>query len=98
MISKINSIEYSEDAEKDIKEVVDYYNSLDKKLVTSLFKEIKLVEKKVLFSPKIYHIRYKNIRRVNLKKFPFCLFYIIESSKIIVLSVVHEYRDPTFWP
>jgi toxin ParE1/3/4 len=38
-----------------------------------------------------------DIREALLTKFPFCLYYVIESDRIEIISVFHTSRDPQVW-
>lgn len=40
----------------------------------------------------------EKVRRANLKRFPYSVFYQEESKRIVVLSVIHQSRDPHVWP
>ena len=92
------NIEYSLDAELDISEIVSYYEIVDAECVKKFFMDLKRVENFLSISPEIYSVRYKKIRRVNLKKFQFSLFYFLEKDKVVILRVLHQTRDPILWP
>ncbi len=91
-------IEYSLEAELDVSDIVSYYEIVDVSCIKELFIDIKKIEKYILSNPELYAIRYKKIRRVNLKKFPFSFFYFLEKDKVVILRVLHQTRDPKFWP
>lgn len=38
-----------------------------------------------------------DIRRALLRRFPYCVFYIVLSNEIVVLACVHGHRDPKIW-
>jgi len=40
---------------------------------------------------------HQGIRRVVLKKFPFSIFYRLETEGILVLAVAHHSRLPGYW-
>ena len=41
----------------------------------------------------LYGVRFGNVRRLNLDRFPYGLFYIIRDSEIWLLGVLHASRD-----
>ena len=47
--------------------------------------------------PELYPMVYKNQRRAILRRFPYCVFYIIEDERIVVTAVLHAKRDPHTW-
>lgn len=38
------------------------------------------------------------IRRALVRRFPYAVFFVIESSQIVVLAVLHQAADPATWP
>jgi len=32
-----------------------------------------------------------------LRRFPYCVFYILEPNEIVVLACMHGHRDPQLW-
>jgi len=45
-------------------------------------------------NPYLYPKVEGEIRRANLNRFPFSLFYVIDGEVVNVLSCFHQYRDP----
>jgi plasmid stabilization system protein ParE len=41
----------------------------------------------------IYAVRFAGVRRVNLDRFPYGIFYIIRAPDIWILAVLHASRD-----
>jgi len=41
----------------------------------------------------LYSVRFADIRRVNLRSFPYGIFYFIHGDTVIVLGVLHGARD-----
>jgi toxin ParE1/3/4 len=41
--------------------------------------------------------KYKQIRSVRIRRFPYSVFFIPEASRIVVLAVFHVRRDPVKW-
>ena len=47
--------------------------------------------------PDRYPIKYKEIRCIRARRFPYSIFYIVEAEQIVVLAVFHARRDPAIW-
>lgn len=83
----------------DIQEITDWYNEakagLGKRFQKTAIKHINSLNK----DPHIYAIRYKEIRCVIIKKFPYMAhFYINEENKTVeVLAVISTSRNPKIW-
>src|SRR2546421_9651077 len=41
----------------------------------------------------LYAVRFADVRRLNLDRFPYGLFYVIRAEEIWVLGVLHASRD-----
>lgn len=45
-------------------------------------------------SPGLYPRIHKGVRRANLKRFPYALFYIVEDTGPLILACLHHRRGP----
>jgi plasmid stabilization system protein ParE len=52
---------------------------------------------KIRTAPEAYPIVHKKVRRLLIKRFPYGVFYVVEQTRLIVLAVLHERRDPEVW-
>lgn len=48
--------------------------------------------------PEIYMRVHREVRRAVVSRFPYAVFYRVESKRIVVFRVLHTARDPKFWP
>ena len=77
---------------KDLKETKQRYNEekefLGEEFKSEIIKEFNFLEK----NPFIYQIRFLEFRKSLLKRFPYCIYYIVEESIqiIIVFAVLHN--------
>lgn len=85
------------DAANDILETAKWYDNNLNGLGESFIDSIDSAINSVQHNPEAYPKVYKKLRRVLLKKFPFGLFYLYESYKIIVIAVFHVSRSPKEW-
>jgi toxin ParE1/3/4 len=49
--------------------------------------------RKLQRGPLLYAIRFSGIRRLNLERFPYGIFYTVHETKIRILAVLHGSRD-----
>jgi toxin ParE1/3/4 len=47
--------------------------------------------------PEIYALVHKDIRHVTARHFPYSVYFRVEPSRIVVLSVFHGSRNPAIW-
>jgi len=48
--------------------------------------------------PEMFVFIHRDVRRAIVSRFPFAVFYLIESRRVVVLRVLHTARDPKLWP
>ncbi|HEX5051997.1 MAG TPA: type II toxin-antitoxin system RelE/ParE family toxin [Planctomycetota bacterium] len=47
--------------------------------------------------PRRFRIAYAALRRALVPRFPYCVFYRVESELVLVVAVMHGRRNPTAW-
>ena len=52
----------------------------------------------IIQMPKLYPEQYDNFRRTLVRRFPFSIFYTIESKEIVVHSIFDNRQDPSRLP
>jgi plasmid stabilization system protein ParE len=93
------NVKIEPEALDDIQEITDWYNDaragLGKRFQKAVIEHINSLNK----DPQIYAIRYKEIRCVLIKKFPYMAhFYINDKNNTIeVLAVISTSRNPIIW-
>lgn len=48
--------------------------------------------------PEMFASVHREVRRALVARFPYAVFYRVEASRIVVLTVLHTARDPRLWP
>ena len=48
--------------------------------------------------PEMFRRVHGEVRRANVSRFPYAVFYRIDPKSIVVLTILHTARDPTLWP
>jgi plasmid stabilization system protein ParE len=83
-------------AHEDISRIVDYYKRVGgTDLAEDFYSELLSYFDKAADSPEGYAIRERDIRRVNLERFPFHFLYRISGDHVRVLAVRHHGRRPS---
>ena len=52
---------------------------------------------RMAFAPRQFPMRFKNLRRAGVKKFPYALFFYIADDALFVVACFHSSRDPLQW-
>jgi len=48
--------------------------------------------------PEMFARVHGEVRRAMVSRFPYAVFYRIETNRVVVLTVLHTARDPRLWP
>ena len=48
--------------------------------------------------PEIFARVHGEVRRAVVSRFPYAVFYRVETRRVVVFTVLHTARDPKFWP
>ncbi|MGH8595838.1 MAG: type II toxin-antitoxin system RelE/ParE family toxin [Gammaproteobacteria bacterium] len=48
--------------------------------------------------PEMFAQVHGEVRRALVSRFPYAIFYRVESKRVVVLTVLHTARDPKLWP
>ena len=91
-------IQIDQEASEDIQKAIEWYNQ-HRTGLGRRFHEIVKTSINGLSRHPFYAIRYRNVRCLPLKKFPYMIHYTVdETHKIVVIQAVfHTSRDPERW-
>jgi plasmid stabilization system protein ParE len=54
---------------------------------------LRLIQTDPLMYPRVHLL----VRRVRVRRFPYAVYFLVESDRIVVLAVFHARRDPRVW-
>ena len=83
----------------EIDQAIDYYALNSAYAPVKFITALKIAYITLEINP-FFRIRYKNVRALKLKRFPYSLYFIIikEKRTVRVLSCFHNKRNPQKWP
>ena len=89
----------SPNAQNDIEKAIDFYVKHSEKAPGDFIKTLAKSYDLLALNP-FFEIRYKNIRSLKLRKFPFSLYFTVNKERQIIriLSCFHNNRDPQNLP
>ena len=89
-------LEFHRQVASDISRIMDYYeNRAGLKLADDFYAELRAFFEKASESPEAYTVRERDLRRVNLEKFPFHFLFRIVDEHVRILVVRHHRRRPS---
>ena len=85
------------EAEADIAEAYQYYESCRTSLGSDFILCIEESIARIQKNPKQYKRIYKNVRRALVRRFPYGVYYVIEQENISVIAVLNARKNPQHW-
>jgi len=89
----------TDDADYDIEDAMDWYENKQKGLGKKFLLSIKTCLELIIKNPLAFAIIYRQIRKVNTKKFPYSLYFKInqKNNSLVVFAVIHNSRSEVNW-
>jgi len=91
------SLSIRKEAEADIAEAFQYYESCRENLGSDFVLCIEELLSRIKKNPGQCKTIYKNVRRALVKRFPYGVYYVNNQNQIVVIGVVHARKNPRHW-
>jgi len=85
-------------AERDIQSAFEWYESQQRGLGEEFLGSLRERLEAVRSFPESAPILYRDVRRAVVSRFPYVIFYIVQPTRVSVLAVLHQSRNPATWP
>lgn len=88
-------LEFHKEVYSDISRIMSHYEDVaGPHLADEFYTELRLFFQKAADSPASYPIRHRNLRRVNLSRFPYHFWFRIVEDSVRILVIRHHKRRP----
>ncbi len=77
-------------------EIISYYRKESGELANRYYQHFLAALKKIRETPLAYSYVKNPVRKHNINKFPYKIYYLVEEENIIVLGIAHEKRSIAF--
>jgi toxin ParE1/3/4 len=85
------------EAEQDVREACAWYDEHQPGLAERFLMSLEAAFAAVQRNPASNRTVLRDVRRVLLRRFPFCVFYRETPGEVTVVAVLHAARDPRTW-
>ena len=85
------------EAELDIDQAYDHYKSVHQPIAARFREELLKAVALVQEHPAMFAVVHRDIRRAQVRRFPYGVFYVTRPDHIAVLGVFHAARSPETW-
>ncbi|RLA47051.1 MAG: type II toxin-antitoxin system RelE/ParE family toxin [Gammaproteobacteria bacterium] len=91
------TVRLREEAEFDLTEAAEWYERQRDGLGHEFLDEVLSTLDAIRIEPQSYPLVHRKTHRALVSRFPFAVFYRVQSSDIVVVSVMHGSRHPARW-
>jgi plasmid stabilization system protein ParE len=89
-------IEFHRQVASDISQIMNYYEDVaGQKLADEFYAELRSFFQRAAESPHAYGVRERDLRRVNLERFPFHFLFRVVDQRVRILVIRHHRRQPS---
>jgi toxin ParE1/3/4 len=91
------SYDLTKRAIRDLAAARDWYDQRDVSLGNRFLDEVLLAIRAARERPQSFPEVRTTVRGVRCKKYPYRIYFTVESDRIVILAVYHTARDPARW-
>ena len=86
-------------AQEEIDQAYEYYSEISYSVMKSFDEQLELAYQSLEINP-FFQFRYKNLRAIPFKSFPYILFFMIDEEEklVYIYSVFNTNQDPQKYP
>ncbi len=84
-------------SDKELDEAIDYYNDQQTDLGNRFYKEFIRATELIDRSPKTWKKVGKCTHKINIKRFPYLVLYVIDGNEILITCIAHQHRSPDYY-
>lgn len=85
------------DADAELTEATQYYESREKGLGLDFLGEVERALDQILTNPEAYRKVGRRVRRKPFQRFPYNLVYAVYPERIRIVAIAHQKRRPFYW-
>jgi len=84
-------------AEKELEQIENHYDSIGEELGDRFRDEIQVAISRILKFPNGCQALSENVRRYNMRWFPYGIVYYVNPNEVFIMAVMHDRREPDYW-
>ena len=85
------------EAEQDLADAAAWYEEQRQGLGHEFLDEVQTTLATIAETPLMYPNVHRNTRRAVIHRFPFGIYFLVESTAIVVVAIMHGSRNPHQW-
>lgn len=84
-------------SDKELDEAIEYYNDQQTNLGDSFYEEFIKTTDLISKFPAAWRKAGRHTHKINIKRFPYLVLYVIEGNDVLITCIAHQHRNPTYY-
>lgn len=84
-------------ARLELNEAIDWYEKKRKGRGRRFFVAYLKILKAILANPNSFPIDFEEVRKANVPKFTYIIFFEVQENEVFVYAIFHQKREPESW-
>ena len=84
-------------SDKELEETIGYYNNQMPGLGEQFYDAFQSTVNYINIAPEAWRKVGCNTRRINIKRFPHLILYVLDGEDILITCIAHQHRNPTYY-
>ena len=84
-------------SDKELDDAIEYYNDQQIDLGDNFYKEFIKTTDLIDKFPKTWKKVGRSTHKINIKRFPYLILYVIDGNNILITCIAHQHRNPTYY-
>ncbi len=93
----IKKIKFAREASNEFLDSVEWYEARSEGLGLRFTDEIDSTIERIKLNPELYPSIVDDIKRIQVNRFPFSIFYKLEEDTLVILRIFHNKKEPIEW-
>jgi plasmid stabilization system protein ParE len=86
-----------DEAKAELEAAFDYYEAQRPGLGVDFVARVQEVFDRISVNPLLHAAVFADVRKAVVARFPYCVYYRAEPTRVQVIAVFHDRRDPSIW-
>jgi len=86
-----------DEADRDLTDAASWYEQQRVGLGHEFLDDVQSLVDRIGEEPLNFPVVYRNARRAVMNRFPFCVYFVVKQTEIIIFAVIHGTRHPSRW-